>query len=136
MLSPSLDTFRIFLHVLAASIWVGGQIALAGIIPAVRRSHPDSTKTIARAFSKVAWPSFAVVFATGIWSLMAVDIDTADWSYSMTAIVHVTSAVAAGIAAAVHAIGQTKIALALGGALGLVFSVAAMFLGLLLRSGT
>ena len=26
MLSPTLDTVRLFLHVLAASVWVGGQI--------------------------------------------------------------------------------------------------------------
>jgi len=29
VLSPSLTTLRLFLHVLAASVWVGGQIALA-----------------------------------------------------------------------------------------------------------
>ena len=33
MLSPTLDTVRLFVHVLAASVWVGGQIALGGIVP-------------------------------------------------------------------------------------------------------
>ena len=28
-----LDTLRLFIHVLAASVWVGGQIVLAGIVP-------------------------------------------------------------------------------------------------------
>jgi len=28
---PTLDTLRLVLHVLAASVWVGGQIALAGV---------------------------------------------------------------------------------------------------------
>ena len=37
---------------------------------------------------------------------------------------------------AVHQFGKTKLALALGGALGAVFSVAALFVGILLRSGT
>ena len=30
MLSPTADTVRLFLHVLAASVWVGGQIVLHG----------------------------------------------------------------------------------------------------------
>ncbi len=30
MLSPTATTWRLFLHVLAATIWIGGQITLAG----------------------------------------------------------------------------------------------------------
>ena len=41
-----------------------------------------------------------------------------------------------GGAAFVHQIGQTKAALAIGGALGLLASLAAMFLGYLLTTGT
>ena len=36
MLSPTVDTVRLFLHVLAASVWVGGQIVLAGLVLGVR----------------------------------------------------------------------------------------------------
>ena len=60
MLSPSLASIRIFLHVLAASVWVGGQITLGGIVPAVRRAHPQATKVIAQAFGRVAWLAFGV----------------------------------------------------------------------------
>ena len=31
MLSPTLTTVRLFLHVLAASVWVGGQIVLVNV---------------------------------------------------------------------------------------------------------
>ena len=37
MLSVSWDTIRLFLHVLAATIWVGGQITLAALVPVLRR---------------------------------------------------------------------------------------------------
>lgn len=136
MLSPTMDTLRLFVHVLAACVWVGGQIALAGIVPSLRRKHPESTKTVARAFSRVAWTSFVVVFISGIWNLVAVEIDTADWVYNSTVVAHVLTAVAAGAAVTVHSVGKTKLALALGGALGLLFSLAALFLGMILRTGS
>jgi len=66
VLSPSLTTLRLFLHILAASVWVGGQIALAGVVPSVRKVAPEATKAVARAFARVAWPAFAVVVLTGI----------------------------------------------------------------------
>ena len=30
-------TVRLFLHVVAATVWVGGQVVLAALVPAVRR---------------------------------------------------------------------------------------------------
>ena len=32
MLSPTATTVRLFLHVLAACVWVGGQLTLAGLV--------------------------------------------------------------------------------------------------------
>ena len=66
MLSPSLATLRLFLHVLSASVWVGGQIALAGVVPTVRKLSPEATKAVARAFARTAWPAFAVAVLTGL----------------------------------------------------------------------
>lgn len=34
----SWDTIRLFLHVLAATIWVGGQITLAALVPVSTRA--------------------------------------------------------------------------------------------------
>ena len=36
MLTVSWDTIRLFLHVLAATIWVGGQLTLAALVPVTR----------------------------------------------------------------------------------------------------
>ena len=55
MLSPTAETIRLFLHVIAASVWVGGQIVLVGLVPQVRKTHPEAVKTIANGFGKIAW---------------------------------------------------------------------------------
>lgn len=135
MLSPTAATIRIFLHVLAASVWVGGQLALAGMVPAIRRAHPEATKTIAQAFSRVAWPAFALAVLTGIWNLMAVDITEASSAYQATVLFKILVAMLAGVFAMVHSVGRTKAALAVGGALGALCSIAAVFLGVLLHTG-
>lgn len=136
MLEPSVDTVRLFIHVLAASVWVGGQIVLAGLVPSLRRDAAGSTKVAARSFNRIAWPAFVLVIVTGIWSLLALEVENASWDYQITVMVHVMLTVIAGLSAAVHAFGRSTLALALGGSLGLLTSLAAMFVGLLLRSGS
>ncbi len=135
MLSPSAATIRIFLHVLAASVWVGGQLTLAGLVPPLRRSHPQALTTAAQAFARVAWPAFAITVLTGMWNLMAVDITEASSAYQATVLLKIALAILSGVFAAVHTVGKTKVALAVGGALGLLTSLAAMFLGVLLHTG-
>ena len=36
-----LETLRLFLHVLAATIWVGGQLTLAALVPALRAAGAE-----------------------------------------------------------------------------------------------
>lgn len=134
MLSPSLTTLRLFLHVLGATVWVGGQFALAGIVPTLRRVAPDATRAVAQAFARVAWPAFGLTVLTGIWNLMAIDITAASGSYQGTLLLKVAVAILSGVFAAIHAAGRSKVALAVGGALGALTSLLALFLGVLLRS--
>ncbi|MEI7548510.1 MAG: hypothetical protein WCK21_10705 [Actinomycetota bacterium] len=134
MLSPTADTIRLFLHVIAASIWVGGQFVVAGIVPGMRRTHPEALKTLAQGFGRVAWPAFGVAVITGMWSLMDIDITAMSSAYQSTVLLKIAFAVVAGIAAAIHSAGKSKVAMAVGGALGAVCSVAALFLGILLRA--
>ncbi len=135
MLSPNANTIRLFLHVLSASVWVGGQIVLAGIVPSLRRTHPDATKVVARAFARVAWPAFAVVVLTGFWNLTEVNVSDTTTEYQITLFLKIALAIASGAAAAVHQIGRSKAALAIGGALGLLTALSAMFLGYVLTTG-
>lgn len=136
MLSPSLDTVRLFLHVLAAAIWVGGQFTLAGLVGTVRAEAPTATKAVANAFARLAWPAFGVLVLTGVWSLFDIDLGSTDTSYQVTLFVKIFVALVAGAAVLVHSIGSSKAALAIGGAIGAVSSLAALFLGVLLRTGT
>lgn len=135
MISPNIDTLRLFLHVVAASVWVGGQIVLGGLVPRLRAAHPESLKTAANGFARVAWPAFGLTVVTGIWNILDVSIADTDSEYQVTLFVHVLLAVATAMFAVVHSLGRGKLALAIGGALGLLTGLGAMFVGLLLRSG-
>jgi len=67
MLAVSWDTIRLFLHVLAATIWVGGQLVLAALVPVLRKGGVATEA--ARRFNQVAWVAFAVLVATGSGTL-------------------------------------------------------------------
>ena len=136
MLSPTLDTVRLFLHILAASVWVGGQIVLAGLVPSLRRAHPEAVKVAARAYARVAWPAFAVVVLTGLWNLTEINVTDTSTTYQITLFVKISLAIASGAAAAIHQVGRSKAALAIGGAIGLLAALGAMFCGYLLSTGT
>ena len=135
MLSPTADSIRLFLHVLAASVWVGGQIVLGGLVPKLRQVAPDSLKVAANAFARIAWPAFAVVVVTGMWNILDITVGDMSTEYQVSMFVHVLLALAAAMFVVIHSVGQTKLALALGGALGLLTSLGAMFVGILLQTG-
>jgi putative copper export protein len=133
VLSPTTDTIRLFLHVFAAAIWVGGQVALAGVVPTLRKVSPEATRAVARAFARVAWPAFALVVITGLWNIARVDVGNSDNAYQVTLLVKVLVAILSGMFAAIHAASRSKVVVAVGGALGAVCAIGAMFLGILLR---
>lgn len=136
MLSPTVVTIRLFLHVLAASVWVGGQIVLAGLVPSLLRSFPDATAVAAKAFARVAWPAFLVVVVTGLWNLSEIAVGDTTTVYQVTLFVKILLAMASGAGAAVHQFGGSRLSLAAGGAVGLVAALGAMFVGYLLTTGT
>ena len=95
MLSPTTATIRLTLHVLAATIWVGGQFTLAGLLP-VLRAHEGLAKQAARAFNRIAWPAFGVLVLTGMWNLADVNVADAPTSYQVTVFVKILVAIVAG----------------------------------------
>ena len=136
MLSPTLISIRLFLHVLAASVWVGGQIVLVGVVPSIRTRYPEATKLVARAYGRVAWPAFALAVITGIWNLFEIDVADTSTEYQVTVFVKILLVMLSGTAVAVHQLGRSKLALAAGGAVGFLAALAAMFVGYLLTTGT
>jgi putative copper export protein len=99
MLTVSWDTIRLFLHVLAATVWVGGQITLAALVPVLRRLGTDLPRAAARRFNQVAWPAFAVLIITGIWNVIAVQ-SRIHGSYETTLIVKLIVVAISGVSAA------------------------------------
>lgn len=132
MISPTLESLRLFLHVIAASVWVGGQIVLAGIVPKLRRSHPESMTTIANAFARIAWPAMGVVVITGIWNVLAVNPSNQPTSYMVTLMIKLLLVGGTIAATLIHSLGKSKAAKAVGGAVGLLTALAALYLGLLI----
>jgi putative copper export protein len=131
VLSVSWTTVRLFLHVLAATVWVGGQLTLAGLVPGLRRLSPDAPRVVARRFNAIAWVAFAVLIATGIWNIVAIGPDWSS-SYGTTLIVKLVVVAGSGITAALHARSHSRTALAVFGALSGLTALGALFLGVLL----
>jgi putative copper export protein len=131
VLGVSWDTIRLFLHVLAATVWVGGQLTLAALVPALRRAGADVPRAAARRFNQVAWPAFGVLVATGIWNVVAVRGQVTG-SYETTLIVKLVVVVISGVTAALHARASGAVALAVFGALTGLSALAALFLGIML----
>lgn len=126
-----MDSIRIFLHVLGATIWVGGQLTLAALVPVLRAFDPSLPKKAARAFNKVAWPAYALLVLTGIWNVAKIP---AGASSNYNAILGIKMAVVAlsGIAAYLHSKAKSTLGLALWGSLSGLSALSAMFLGALL----
>ncbi|MHB1432478.1 MAG: hypothetical protein ACYCVZ_10230 [Streptosporangiaceae bacterium] len=130
MLAVNWDTVRLFLHVLAATIWVGGQLTLAALVPVLRRQGPDAPRVAARRFNLVAWPAYGVLIATGIWNIIAVSPMSP--AYQRTLTVKLIVVAASGISAFLHARSKTTVGLAVWGALTGLTALSALFLGIVL----
>ena len=133
MLPVSTATVRLFLHVLAATVWVGGQLTLAGLVPGLRGLSPDAPRAVAQRFNRIAWPAFGVLVITGVWNILEVD---PDWSsrYGTTLIVKLAVVGVSGATAFLHARSRSRAGLAVFGALTGLSAIAALFLGILLRA--
>ncbi len=136
MLRFTLADLRLYLHVLAATVWVGGQIALAGLVPALRRAGTDIPKVAAQAFGRVAWPAFGVLVLTGMWNIVADHDEIHDSSaFRNTLIVKLVLVVLSGVAAYAHARAKSRRGLAVWGAATGLFALAALLFGVILGNG-
>lgn len=124
-----MEELRLFVHLLAATVWVGGQLVLAALVPALRTAGPDVPGTAARAFSRVAWPAFAVLLLTGVWNVAADDGES-----SQGLLLAKLSVVAvSGVTAYLHSHAQTPRSRGVYGAATGLSAVLALLLGVLLH---
>jgi putative copper export protein len=65
--------FVLWLHLVAASVWVGGLITLGALVAGVRRAGADRSmlQVMARQFGRVSWLAMGVAVLSGGW--LAVD---------------------------------------------------------------
>lgn len=134
MLPVDLDTLRLFLHVLAATIWVGGQVVLAGLVPVLRRAGAEVPRAAARAYNRVAWPAFGVLVATGFWNIAAQhqDRESNRPGYQSTLTVKLILVVISGASAYAHTRAGSRAGLAVWGALAGLSALGALFYGIVL----
>jgi putative copper export protein len=130
MLAISWDTVRLFLHVVAATIWVGGQLTLATLVPTLRRFEREVTTAAARRYNEVAWPAFGVLVATGIWNIVAVP--NQDRAFRVTLTVKLCFVLASGLTAWLHIRSTTARARGVLGSLTGLTALGALFFGIVL----
>lgn len=128
MLQISWATVRVFLHVTAASVWVGGQLTLAGLVPGLRAVAPDAPRAVARRFNRIAWPTYGVLVATGVWNVVALS-PRWDSDYGRTVMVKIAVVAASGLSALLHARARTPRRLAIFGAASGLTALGALFIG-------
>jgi putative copper export protein len=129
VLAVDWDTVRLFLHVLAATVWVGGQLTLAALVPVLRGAGTEVPRTAARRFNQVAWPAFGVLLATGAWNLAA-ESDKISGAYEATLILKLALVTVSGLSAYLHMRARSTTGLAVFGALTALSALGALFVGI------
>jgi putative copper export protein len=127
MLPVNTDTLRLFLHVLAATVWVGGQLTLAGLVPGLRALGPDVPRTVVRRFNRIAWPAF------GLWNLSETNFGQQTTAWQATLFAKLVIVALAGVSAALHTHASSRKAVAIWGALSGLTSLLALFYGVQLH---
>lgn len=127
-------TIRLFLHILGASVWVGGQIVLAALVPTLRKLGEDAPKQAAQAFNRVAWPFFWLAVVTGVWNILAIDVADRSSSYQVGLMFKLLIVATSGVAAFLHTTATKRSALAVWGAIGGIAALAAMLFGVMLAT--
>lgn len=130
MIAEPLESIRLFAHVLGATIWVGGQLTLAALVPTLRQVD-DLPKRAARAFNRIAWPAYFLLVITGIWNV-ASEAKEADQTWWITLTLKAILVALSGVAALLHSKASTKSSLALWGALSGLSALGSLYVGVLL----
>jgi putative copper export protein len=130
-LSSALDGIRLSLHVLAATVWVGGQLTIAGLVPTARGLGEGAPRALARAFARIQWPAYAVLVVTGLWNISAVHAGQPH-SWVIVLVVKIVVVALAGLSAFLHTRASTRRGLAIWGALTALSSIAALVMGVFL----
>jgi len=72
-----LDLVIRWFHLLGATVWIGGMIAIGAVVPALRSAgaEREQLQAMARRFGSVAWTAMTLLVATGIIQLARLDLE-------------------------------------------------------------
>lgn len=146
MLPPSIEDVILFVHIVAAAIWIGGQVTIAAVVP-VLRGASGLASAVGRRFQAIAWPAFAVLILTGAFNTRRAGIGAASLTSTVagrTLLLKLGLVLLSGVAAAIHAAVQAPrartaddrsvpLASAALGGLSLVGALGAALLGITLH---
>lgn len=132
MLTSALDGIRISIHVLAATIWVGGQFTLAGLVPSLRAGGSQVTAAATKAFGKLSWPAYIVLVLTGLWNVSSVNMSQATTAWKIVLGVKLFVVAISGLSAYIHTKVRTKAQIAIWGAISGTTAVASLIFGVFL----
>lgn len=132
MIAEPLESLRIFLHVLGATIWVGGQLTLAALVPMLKSGGEDLPKRAARGFNRIAWPAYILLILTGLWNVSSEASESPDQTWWITLTLKVILVALSGVAAFLHARAKSRSGLAMWGALSGLTALGALYVGVLL----
>lgn len=105
-LSPSSQILVLWLHIVAACVWIGGQIVLGALVPLLR-SDRELVMAAARRFGWLGWSAFAVLIVTGLINMHEIGISFAHLNAtatSRTLSLKLGLVIISGLAAAAHSL--------------------------------
>ena len=136
--SLDLDALRSFLHILSVTVWVGGQIVVAGLVPLLRKVDrsagpvPDGEMTVtqqaARRFGRISWPFFALAIITGLWSIGEIEWSASTGTWQTLFFVKMALVAASGVGAWLHTRAQRAPERALFASLASLSALAALLI--------
>lgn len=147
MLSISGAQLVLWLHIVAATVWIGGQLTVAMVIPVVR-GHGALPTVVGQRYQLIAWPAFAVLVITGILNVGNAGLQWSsllDSAGGRTLVIKLGLVALSGVSAAIHAFVQAPrhdraapgrpVAAAVLGSISLLSAVAAALYGVLIATG-
>jgi putative copper export protein len=131
VLTIDLNVIRVTLHVLAATVWVGGQIVLVALVWHLRRAAPEAVVPAARAYAWVAWPAFGMLVLTGMWNLQVYQGSGGEMggAYGTTLMVKLVLVVLSGLGAGLHTFAKRLVFKGIWGMVGLLGALGALLFG-------
>ena len=130
-LASASESIRLFLHVIGATIWVGGQLVFAALVPVLKKKDSALPKIVAHQFNKIAWPAYGLLILTGMWNMASLPKEVPS-NYSAFLGVKMTVVIFSAVAAILHSRAKSTKGMAMWGALSGLAAMSATYLGVLL----